>query len=95
MWKWVPGWSREHGDYPRPLAEIFDAPPVLYVRGERQAWQAPVVAVVGTRRCSDDAARWAYRMGRALAESGITLATGGAMGIDIAAVKGALQGGDG
>ncbi len=83
----------EHGDYPRPLAEIFDAPPVLYVRGERQAWQAPVVAVVGTRRCSDDAARWAYRMGRALAQSGITLATGGAMGIDIAAVKGALQGG--
>lgn len=85
--------SWEQPDYPRALAEIHDAPPVLYAQGDLTAWHHPMVAVVGTRQCSDGAARWSFQMGQALAQSGITLVTGGAHGVDIAAVQGALHAG--
>ena len=79
--------------YPRALVQLLDAPPLLYVKGQTHSWNRPLIAVVGTRRCTDGAARWAHQLGEHIASSGATLVSGLAMGIDIAAMRGALDAG--
>lgn len=79
--------------YPDALAQLVDAPPLLFIKGQMSAFNRPLIAVVGTRRCTDEAARWAYRLGAHLASHGATLVSGLAMGIDIAAMRGALEAG--
>lgn len=81
----------EESAYPEHLAHLPDAPPVLYVRGQIEAWKKPMISVVGTRACSDAAARWSYQLGRQLAASGVTVISGLARGIDIAVMRGALD----
>jgi DNA processing protein len=80
-------------NYPLNLCQLVDAPPILHVKGQISAWQKPMIAVVGTRKCTDYAARWAYRLGAQIAESGGTVVSGLAMGVDIAAMRGALDAG--
>ena len=79
--------------YPSGLAQLTDAPNLLHVKGQISAWSRPLIAVVGTRKCSDAAARWAYRAGAHIAAAGGTLVSGLALGIDIAAMRGALDAG--
>ncbi len=79
--------------YPAALTQLPDAPNLLHVKGQISAWNRPLIAVVGTRRCSDAAARWAYRVGAQIAAAGGTLVSGLALGIDIAAMRGALDAG--
>lgn len=79
-------------DYPRLLREIPDPPPILYVRGELLADEA-VVAVVGARVPTDYGLETSRRISRGLAQLGITVASGLALGIDGAAHEGALSGG--
>lgn len=72
--------------YPRRLRGIELPPPVLFVRGSIDALDAPrAVAVVGTRRPTEDGRRIASRIGAALARSGATVVSGLAVGIDGAA----------
>lgn len=85
--------SWDESAYPHGLSQLVDAPPLLFFKGQITAFTAPLIAVVGTRRCTDDAARWAYRFGAHLARHGATLVSGLAMGIDIAAMRGALEAG--
>lgn len=81
-------------DYPRLLAAIEDAPPILYGRG---AWDAVAathcVAVVGTRECSDAGASAAGLIARELGRSGFAVVSGLARGIDTCAHEGALTAG--
>lgn len=83
----------DDADYPRGLAQLADPPPVVYVKGQTPFPSHPTVAVVGTRRCTDDAARWAYQAGAHIATCGGTVVSGLALGIDIAAMRGALDAG--
>ncbi|WP_205698605.1 DNA-processing protein DprA [Conexibacter sp. SYSU D00693] len=53
----------------------------------------PSVAIVGTRRASQDGVEVARALGRGLAAAGVTVVSGMAMGIDSAAHDGALEGG--
>ena len=79
-------------DYP---ARLFDhkKPPIgLYVKGNVNL-SLPSVAIVGTRKCSDYAARVATELGKVVARAGITTISGGAMGIDTAGHRGTLSGG--
>jgi DNA processing protein len=79
--------------YPSRLKEIFDRPPVLYVRGELLSADDWSVAVVGTRRASVYGRQAAEEFSRQLAANGITVVSGLARGIDSIAHKAALQAG--
>jgi DNA processing protein len=80
-------------DYPRPLAEIDNAPPALIWRGDLSLAARPCVAIVGARNASAAACRFARMLGHDLAEQGATVVSGLARGIDTAAHQGALAAG--
>jgi DNA processing protein len=84
--------TAEDERYPRRLAAIELPPPVLFIAGDPLAC-APerAVAVVGTRRPTDDGRRAAARLAGALAASGATVISGLAVGIDGSAHAGALH----
>jgi DNA processing protein len=79
--------------YPANLRLIPNLPPFLFVRGELLPDDARAVAVVGTRKPSPDGLRRAAHMARLLSESGVTVVSGLATGIDTAAHRAALQAG--
>lgn len=72
-----------------------DAPAVLHVRGAlpRPSEGAPTVAIVGSRAASGWGMEAAERLGEAIAVAGGVVVSGGALGIDAAAHRGALAGG--
>ncbi len=79
--------------YPRYLAEIPNAPPVLYVKGElleRDQW---AVAVVGTRRLTAYGRQVTHELVTGLVRQGITVVSGLAKGIDTVAHKTAVESG--
>jgi DNA processing protein len=70
-------------DYPPRLRAIELPPPILFVRGDPAALEAPhSVAVVGTRRPTDAGRRIATRLGAALARAEALVISGLAVGID-------------
>jgi DNA processing protein len=79
--------------YPVRLAEIYDPPLLLFVRGTLLEEDITSVAIVGTRRPTPYGLRMAEKFGRELAARGITVVSGMASGIDAAAHRGALEGG--
>ncbi|MCL2672552.1 MAG: DNA-processing protein DprA, partial [Clostridiales bacterium] len=78
-------------EYPELLAEIEDAPPLLFVRGKLPPSPALPIGVIGARACSDHGKLIAKHFGFQLAESGATVITGLAEGIDSYATVGALD----
>src|SRR5262249_28544199 len=80
-------------EYPASLRLIFNPPPFLVLRGALAERDARGVAVVGTRNPTEEGLKRARRLARELAEEGITVYSGLAMGIDTAAHLGALEGG--
>ncbi|MBO9370441.1 MAG: DNA-processing protein DprA, partial [Chloroflexi bacterium] len=83
----------EDEGYPKLLAEIPDPPPVLYVRGELKPEDAWAVAVVGTRRASTYGREVTRRLVSVLAQSGVTIVSGLARGVDAVAHQTALEAG--
>jgi DNA processing protein len=82
----------DDGSYPFLLREISDPPITLYVKGDWQAcFDAPCVAMVGSRRCSTYGENASQMLGRDLAANGICVVSGLARGIDTAAHRGAIQ----
>ncbi|WP_298436099.1 DNA-processing protein DprA [uncultured Jannaschia sp.] len=79
--------------YPHRLAQVGDAPPVLWCQGDPKLLTRRSVAVVGTRNASSLALRMARALGRALSEAGVTVVSGLARGVDTAAHTAALDGG--
>jgi len=69
------------------------APPLLYVKGNVELLSKGGVAIVGSRKCSRYGHEVAYSLGKAAAQGGITVISGGAEGIDSAALMGALENG--
>lgn len=79
--------------YPVRLAEIYDPPLVLFVRGDLRPEDERSVAIVGTRKATPYGIRMAERFGRDLASRGITVVSGMAAGVDAAAHRGAIEAG--
>jgi DNA processing protein len=77
-------------EYPERLKEIYDPPPVLWVRGAVQLLSRPSIAVVGTRHPSPYGTNVAELLSRDLAARGLVIVSGMARGIDTCAHKGAL-----
>jgi DNA processing protein len=84
----------EPGDraWPSALTDDPEPPALLFVRGDASVLDGPRVAVVGTRRCSYAGREVARELGRDLAEAGVRVVSGLALGIDGAAHGGALAG---
>jgi DNA processing protein len=80
-------------DYPANLRRIYDRPPFLFVRGTLMEEDTRSVAIVGTRRASDAGRALARDMASALAERGVTVISGLAMGIDTEAHTATLDAG--
>lgn len=78
-------------DYPARLAEIADAPPILWALGPGPAGPEGAVAVIGARNASSLGLRLARRLTRDLAEGGRAVVSGLARGIDAAAHEAALE----
>jgi DNA processing protein len=80
--------------YPSNLQTVFDKPPLIFVLGK---WidevDSRAVAVVGTRSASPEGKKRAFRLASRLAQSGFTVISGLAKGIDASAHRGALEAG--
>ena len=81
------------GLYPRLLAELDDAPPVLVAKGDLRLLDRPLVAIVGARNASAAACRFARSLAHDLGQQGAVVVSGLARGIDSAAHDGALESG--
>ena len=77
--------------YPPRLLEIGDPPPLLYVVGDPTALALPALAVVGSRSCTAAGQGNARAFARSLADAGLAIVSGLALGIDAAAHRGALK----
>ncbi|MBN2223979.1 MAG: DNA-processing protein DprA [Deltaproteobacteria bacterium] len=77
--------------YPARLREIYDAPPILYLKGSLIDRDERAVAVVGSRNSSRYGLISAEGIARGLAARGITVVSGMARGIDSAAHIGTLR----
>ncbi|MFC2966578.1 DNA-processing protein DprA [Acidimangrovimonas pyrenivorans] len=77
--------------YPGTLAQLTDAPPVLWVLGDPALLARPMVALVGARNASSLGTRMARRLAAALGEAGFVVVSGLARGIDAAAHAAALE----
>lgn len=78
--------------YPASLFDLPDPPHHLACRGTLPDL-THAVAIVGTRECDAPARDHTRRLARELAEAGVVVVSGGALGIDTAAHRGALEGG--
>jgi len=94
--------AREHGvqvvtfgcpQYPERLKEIYDPPPVLWVRGNADLLARPSIAIVGTRHPTPYGTGIAEMLARDLSARGMLIVSGMARGVDSAAHKGALAAG--
>ena len=95
------GWCREfdwralpcvHPLYPQSLRDLRDYPPVIFALGDPQALASPLrVSVVGTRSASPRGVGAAYGLGELLAYNGVACVSGCALGIDSAAMEGAMD----
>ena len=79
------------GLYPRALAELDDAPPLLTVKGDLQLLERSLVAMVGARNASAAACRFARQLAYDLGQQGVAVVSGLARGIDSAAHDGSLE----
>ncbi len=82
---------QDDAHYPELLKEINDPPYLLYYAGDLSCLQKPCVAIVGTRTPSDYGRHMAKKIAAELCQAGVTVVSGLARGIDIAAHQGALQ----
>lgn len=85
--------SLGQGLYPRALAELEDAPPLITAKGNVALFDRPMVAIVGARNASAAACRFARGLAHDLGQEGVTVVSGLARGIDSAAHDGSLESG--
>ena len=91
------GWSiidYDDSRYPIRLKEICNPPCVLYVDGDLPDIDSlAVIGIVGTRKASEYSVKVSHIMSRGITECGALVVSGGALGVDTAAHKGALMAG--
>jgi DNA processing protein len=77
--------------YPDLLKQSADfVSPALFVHGDTSCLYRPTVGIVGTRNATPYGKACAQKFAEALASAGVTIVSGGALGIDAAAHRGAL-----
>jgi DNA processing protein len=90
-------WTPADPDYPKLLLETADFPPILYYQGQidpaENQGMTPAIALVGTRSPSDYGRRWTRKLSTTLAQSGLTIVSGLAAGVDTEAHSACLKAG--
>lgn len=86
-------WKPDDEEYPYRLRECCDRPAQLFVKGQIPSMQGPVVAIVGTRHATERGKELTRNLVRDLAEQldSLTIVSGAAYGIDIAAHRAAIE----
>lgn len=87
--------SRSDAAYPRRLKKKLgqSAPPLLYGAGETSLLDAGGLAVIGSRDASEATLEFTRNVARACASDGLGVVSGGAKGVDAAAMQGAGEAG--
>ena len=80
-------------DYPQLLLQIPDSPPLLYIHGNVDILSNLQLAMVGSRNPTVSGRRTASEFAGCLAQAGLTITSGLALGIDSASHTGALEAG--
>jgi len=90
---WITG--RADPDYPEPLKTGLHerAPTLIYGCGEKNLLQNGGLAVVGSRNADEEALEFTQSVGQLAASAGVTIISGGAKGVDRAAMQGSLDAG--
>lgn len=85
--------TRSDPAYPKRLKKRLKhaAPPVLYGCGNVELLNAGGLAVVGSRKADEEDLTYAHRLGAKATQAAIGVVSGGARGIDEAAMQGAIQ----
>ncbi len=78
-------------NYPKDLYCLNSPPPIITAKGKLDLLSNPIIGIVGARNASLPGIKIAFEMSKFLAESGFTIASGLARGIDKAAHEGAIQ----
>lgn len=82
--------TQDDDDYPAPLRDAYDPPLLLYVWGKLEARDRHAIGVVGSRRATTYGTNVTKKFSYQLAQSGFTIISGLARGIDTAAHEAAL-----
>jgi len=79
--------------YPARLKKRLktDSPPVLFGCGRRSLLNLGGIAIVGSRHASEQDLAFTSRLGGEVAKQGLSVVSGGARGVDEAAMSGALE----
>ncbi|MBC2191677.1 DNA-protecting protein DprA [Listeria sp. FSL L7-0229] len=77
--------------YPELLREIYEAPPILFCKGNIDLLQKQAIAIVGTRQMSEYGRKACRQIASELSEHQLVIVSGMAVGIDTTAHKAALQ----
>ncbi len=72
----------EDKDYPKKLLHIYDAPAILYYKGDKKLLHTDIIAMIGCRECSNYGKEVSIKFSYELAKKGITIISGMAKGID-------------
>lgn len=80
-----------HLEYPKILKETNNPPEKLYCLGKMPKNEDMTVSIVGTRKATIEGLKTAKEIAKGLAEKGIVIVSGLALGIDSAAHEGALE----
>ena len=83
--------SFHHPDYPPLLKEIHDPPMLLFIKGNTKVLSTPQIAIVGARKPSDEGRYNSELFAAELANAGLTITSGLALGIDHAAHQAAVK----
>lgn len=95
--EWLHAASNHHiitfdcDQYPRLLKQISDPPPLLYVHGNLSVLKDPQLAIVGSRSPTQGGKTTAYDFSRHLAQTGLCITSGLALGVDGMAHQGAVD----
>lgn len=83
-----------HPDYPETLLDLYDPPPVLYIRGDIELLKDPrILAVVGTRTPTYDGKKTTNEFVKTIANEDVVIVSGLARGIDTIAHESTIQAG--
>ena len=93
MKKQIQYYNENSNNYPERLREHKGMPQALYTLGELPDERVPIVAIVGARMCSPYGRHNAFSFAKLLAQHGVQVISGMALGIDGVAHEGALAGG--
>ncbi|HIG05987.1 MAG TPA: DNA-processing protein DprA [Planctomycetes bacterium] len=84
-------WKPSCHQWPEPLRWIARPPQELWICGNKPMGR-PIIAIVGSRKASVAGLRWTFQLAAELSRSGFRIVSGLALGIDAAALDGALLG---